>query len=241
MFGFSKPLKPFVDTDYWKWLSVINRVTVISVNFKTPQLILDCARSLREFYPGIFHIILDNGGCRESTVAITGLSEKPYITMVKNKENVGHGPALHRGILLSGTPYVFLLDSDTRVTRHGFIEEMLSQFDANDDLFAIGWLRYVNENGVASPHQELKRGMPYVHPYACMLDREKYLGLEPFAHTGAPAINLMRSAIKRGYKLMDFPIQEYIWHKIAGTRGHFGGRCKIPTDTPKKKWRKCRI
>lgn len=216
-------------------------VTAITVNFKTPELIEKCISSFQSFYENLRYIIIDNGGCVRSLRALWDIECIESIKLIRNPENVGHGPALHQAILLSTTKYVFTLDSDTITRKSGFLEAMLTQFHEDPDLFATGWLRYTNESGVASPHQELKRGMKYVHPYACLLDREKYHELHPFIHSGAPATRLMCSAVEAGYHLESFPVDEYIDHKIAGTRGKFSGQCKVPTDREPGKWRMHRI
>jgi glycosyltransferase involved in cell wall biosynthesis len=213
-------------------------VTVITVNFKTPELIGGCISSFQQFYPHLRYVVVDNGGCVESLRVLRGIGT---IELVENPQNIGHGPALHQGISLSTTRYVFTLDSDTTTHKGGFMERMLSVFEGDPKLFALGWLRYTNESGVASPKQELKRGMKYVHPHACLLDREKYGGLHPFIHSGAPATRLMMSAAVAGYGLESFPVEEYIEHKVAGTRGKFGGQCKVDTDARPGKWRMHRI
>lgn len=219
-----------------------DQATVVCVNFKTPDLTRDCISSLRQFYPNVKIILIDNGGCDASLKMARQLGEMYDLTVIENRDNIGHGPALNQGIHLATTPYVFTLDSDTRTEKGGFIEEMIGKFKADASLFALGWLRYTGESGVATPKQELKRGMKYVHPYACMLDREKYLGLSTgFIHSGAPAAALMSVAGEAGYGLEDFPVDEYIWHKVAGTRGCFRGQCKVPTDRKPEKWRHHRI
>ncbi len=219
-----------------------SKVTVVSVNFKTPKLIRDCITSFRGRYPKAPYILIDNGGCVASLQVARELGKTVDVTVVENRVNIGHGPALHQGIALVKTPYVFTLDSDTVTRASGFLEVMLGMFSGNPNLFALGWLRYTNENGVASPHQELKRGIKYIHPHACMLDRNKYLGLnQPFVHTGAPATRLMWVAVKAGYELGSFPVEKYIWHKEAGTRGCFAGEWRVKTEARKAKWRKHRI
>jgi glycosyltransferase involved in cell wall biosynthesis len=219
-----------------------NKITVISVNFKTPSLIRECVSSFRKHYPTLSYILVDNGGCADSLKIMRKFAKAPTISLIENGRNIGHGPALHQGILASKTPYVFLLDSDTRTDTPGFLELMLARFRKDKKLFALGWLRYTNVSGVAGPKQHLKRGMRYIHPYACLLDINKYTVLkQPFIHSGAPATKLMRKATKVGYRLQDFPVKKYIWHKVAGTRGYFGGLCKVPTGMKRTRWRKHRI
>ncbi len=218
-----------------------DKITVISVNFRTPDLIRDCVVTFRRFYPSLPYIVLDNGGCATSVVTIRELAKKFSLITVFNGHNRCHGPALHQGIRMANTRYAFLLDSDTKTFKGGFLEKMLAHFAKDPKLFAMGWLRYVNSAGVAGPHQHLKRGLPYIHPYACLLDINKYNRLHPFIHSGAPATKLMHSVKKKKLHLQSFPVENYIWHKVAGTRGCFGGLCKVPTNMKKTKWRKHRI
>lgn len=149
------------------------------------------------------------------------------MTLIKNEDNTGHGPALNQGLRYVYTPYVFLLDSDTRTNKGGFLEEMLELFDNDDSLFAAGWLRMVNpHNGVSFAKQNTNHGLRYIHPYACLMDMGKFWHLKRFTATGAPALELMKDVKRKGFKTYDYPIKDYIWHKEAGTRGLFGGRIK---------------
>jgi hypothetical protein len=66
------------------------------------------------------------------------------------------------------------------------------------------------------------RAFPYVHPRRMLLKRDIYLGLKSFDHHGAPCLANMRQAVQRGYRLRDFPIQEYILHLGRGTCGSYG-------------------
>lgn len=217
-------------------------ITVITVNFKTPSLLKDCVSSVLAHYPNIPYILVDNGGCKESRRIVEGYGKLSNITTILNPKNKYHGPALNQAIKLISTPYFFTLDSDTRILKGGFLEKMKEEFKKDSLLFAIGWLRYVGPQGIASPNQSLKRGMKYIHPYASMLDREKFRALPArYLPSGAPATKLMHSALKAGYHLEPFPIDKYVWHKIAGTRGIFGGECLVPTDRKPVRWKKHRI
>jgi glycosyltransferase involved in cell wall biosynthesis len=220
----------------------LDDITVITANFKTPTLLKECVTSFLSYYPAIPYVLIDNGGCKDSLRVVRELAQKENVTAIYNPKNVYHGPALNQGIRVASTPYVFTLDSDTRVLKGGFLELMKKAFEKDPLLFAIGWLRYVGPQGVATPKQELKRGMKYVHPYASMLDRARFLSLPVrYIPAGSPATKLMHAALKAGYHLESFPVEKYIWHKIAGTRGRFGGEYLVPTDRKPTKWRKHRI
>lgn len=215
-------------------------ITAITVNFKTPEMTELCFRSFRSFYPKVPYVLVDNGGCKESHLLMELLVKEPGVKVVMHDENIGHGPALHYAIWSYGpveTRYAFLLDSDTSTKEGGFLELMLRRFELEPSLFALGWLRYVDENGVAYPNQDQKIGNRYVHPSAMLFGRAKYDELEPFVNTGAPAVRLMKSAIRNGYRLESFPIGDYIDHKIAGTRGMYGGSWWVPTSKQPGQWR----
>lgn len=193
-------------------------VSVVVVNFDTLGLTRVCVRSFRSHYSQLPFFLINNGG------PLDGVKN---IQVIENKSNVGHGPALHQGILLTQTRYVFTLDSDTETREGGFLEAMAKAFEKDPKLFAIGSLWRVNPGGVRHKDEgaACKRGLgyDYVHPYAALLDKEKYGELKPFQHRGAPAIQLMIDAVQKGYRLANFPIDNYIWHKTAGTRKRYGG------------------
>lgn len=212
-------------------------VTAITVNFKTPSLIAQCVESFILCYPGVPYIVVDNGGCAESLAELERISARhSSVRPVRNEQNIGHGAALDQGAKLASTKYVFTLDSDAKVIKHGFLEAMVERFRVDPLLFAVGWMRYVGDTGVATPHQEMRHGKPCIHPYAMMFDRESYFQLPQFDQSGAPTAPTMFIAVARGFHLESFPIEQFIWHKTAGTRGMFGGRWIVPTDSKPGPW-----
>lgn len=214
---------------------VSDRITVVTVNFKTPDLVQDAVESFLTFYPKTPYILIDNGGCLESLSVCIELSRKhKSVTFIANSRNIGHGPALNQGLSLVKTPYALLLDSDTKTEYGGFLEKMLVEF--NENVFAVGWLRYVNKSGVAHRIGGAGIGIPYIHPYACLLDVDKFHSLCPFLDTNAPAISLMKKACTEGLEVISFPVKDYIWHKVAGTRGLFRGNCHPDTDAQPGTW-----
>jgi glycosyltransferase involved in cell wall biosynthesis len=199
-------------------------VTVIITNFKTKRLVRDALATMLKYYPHVPVLLVDNGSGDDSTKYIKQAGEVfKTVTSLLYERNLGHGPAMNEAIRVATTKYVFTMDTDCVVKKGGFLEAMLEHFQANPDLYAIGWLRHVDRlSGVPAPN---KLGfMEYVHPSAALYDREKYLTLAPFSHHGAPATANMREAHEAGYKLLSFPISDYIHHLIAGTRRMYGGR-----------------
>ena len=117
---------------------------------------------------------------------------------------------------------------------------MLERLEQDPKLFAIGWLRQVDLNGIAFPNQPNAKqrgvGVRYIHPYASLIDRSIYNKLRPFANKGAPAIHLMTDAAAKGYRVEQFDLSSFISHKIAGTRGLYGGAWLVPNGTKPGRW-----
>lgn len=87
---------------------------------------------------------------------------------------------------------------------------------ADPRTYAVGELRYKNRYGYTHGYgyagdtkgtgRARKSRIPYVHPFAMLLDRHKYAQLTPFTHLGAPCLRNMRDARRAGLSAVDFPI-----------------------------------
>ena len=223
---------------------VINRlpdITAIVVNYQTRSLVETAVCSFRKLYPGVSLIIVDNFSTDGSRGWI--LSKKDEHTrVILNRSNKGHGPALHQAILRATTKYVFTFDSDTEFLRPGLLERMLYKIE---DAYAIGWLRWVNHNGIAVSEREVKAETfnkgnfyPYIHPYSALYNREIYLSLLPFTNKGAPAIDNMRDAKAKEIEVRSFCLDSYVKHLVAGTRRMWGGHWFPGDRPPTSKWEK---
>jgi glycosyltransferase involved in cell wall biosynthesis len=211
----------------------VQDVTAVIVNYKTRDLTARAVETLRRHYAELRLILIDNGSHDDSTDLLLEMADlHPNVATVINQRNRFHGPAMHQGIELAQTPYVFTLDSDCEVIATGFLERMLSLFSDND-VYAVGELRYKNRFGYtygyatihgheARARPENRRRIPYVHPYAMLLDRAKYFRLHPFEHHGAPCIKNMRAAKRAGYVVRHFPIHEFVIHHAEGTSSQHG-------------------
>ena len=213
---------------------IYSQVTVVLTNFCTKELTSEAIRTMLLYYPKIHIILIDNGSKDESTLYVKTVGEMhSNITAILNEKNIGHGLAINQGIKLVKTPHILLYDSDASLKRTGLLEAMLAEFAKNPKLYAIGWLRKVDRfSGVP---MGVKGGMAYVHPYAAMIDREKFLQLKSMEYSGAPCTANMRSALEKGYQIKDFPLlQDYVKHLVAGTRRRFDGHWRPrATDKPK--------
>jgi len=220
-----------------------HNITTVIVNYKTCKLVQVCYESFRKVYSDIPVILIDNHSCDDSVVYIKSVGERDeHTTSIFNSRNIGHGPALAQAIKLITTPFVFTLDSDCEIKQGGFLEIMLQEMDNDDNLYAIGWRRWVNkETGVplewhSNSSPSSSRFIPYIHPYAALYRLSMYHTLHPFIDHGAPCILNMNDVTKAGYNLKPFKLDQYIKHWKAGTRRLFDGHWHPKENVRPKPW-----
>jgi len=223
-------------------LAELDQVTAIVVGFNTKALTRNAVATLRQAYPKLSVILLDNASSDGSTPDVARLATSYNVQPVLNGTNIGHGPALDQGIRMCNTPYILLLDSDCVVHKAGFIEAMLARFAEDSKLYAVGWLRTVDRySGVPLEWHVVQPSSAqfcqYVHPSCALIDRAKYLGLPSAFHHGAPMLQNMRGAVDAGYTLEDFPVGEFVEHLVAGTRRIYQGKWNPLTNEARGTWR----
>jgi glycosyltransferase involved in cell wall biosynthesis len=191
------------------------------LRISTRDLTQACVESFLRHYPEVNLILIDNGSHDRSTVYLERLArDKESVTCIVNDDNFYHGPAMDQGIRQSVTRYVFTLDSDCEVVKGGFLEGMLELF-TDPYVYAVGRLVYMDRYGFEGEQGRSKR-IRYIHPYAMLLDKKKYLSLDGFIHHGSPCNRNMRHAQQSGFGVCDFPIDRLIVHHGRGTCSRYG-------------------
>lgn len=186
-------------------------VQVVIVNYKTLNLTRNCYDSLRLFYPEVPVLLIDNHSDDGSAEWITQVAKDHFWTVhMLLDENIGHGPALHLAAQFWYDGYLFALDSDCQVFKWGFLEDMSDLLEVGN--YAAGEIKFVNERIQHDPG-----GYPYIHPSRMMVNIELYLRLKPFVNHGGPVARNMIDATKKGYKLAQYPVQDYVFHMEEGT------------------------
>ncbi len=222
----------------------MNRITTIIVNYKTHALTQVCYESFRRFYPDVEVFLVDNYSRDDSTEYIYSLWDAgtEHLTCVFVSTNVGHGPAMARMIEAINTPFVFTLDSDCEILRGGLLENMLQEMDNNGNLYATGWLRWVDRHS-GVPHAwhvdhppKGDKFIPYIHPHAALYRLSMYNQLRPFFDHGAPCLNNMLDVETKEYDLKAFELKGYVKHWIAGTRRMWDGAWHPKDNKRPKKW-----
>ena len=196
------------------------KVSGVVVNFQTPDLTRRAIESLRQFYPRLPLLLIDNGSKDNSREVLQELQTTPATTLLFNKRNLFHGPAMHQAMAQASSTHVFFLDSDCIMFRGGALERMLEIADQDDLCYAVGKRVTMNKRGFDVPEQS--GAIPYIRPICMLVKREIYGVLPPFRHHGTPCLDNMRDAVSRGYHLLDFPVLDYVTHEGRGTAGLYG-------------------
>lgn len=113
-------------------------VSFIIVNFRTPDLVLECVRSIQEHTGRQPYeiIIVDNASGDGS---LEKLGRLPHVSLIANATNLGFGAANNIGARAAKGKYLFFLNSDTYLLNdaasifHDFMED-----GANGDIGCCG-------------------------------------------------------------------------------------------------------
>lgn len=199
---------------------MINNLTVVVINFQTPDLLKTAVESFRYFYPQEKILIIDNGSKDNSKDAIKLLAElniKQTKTIFLDK-NIYHGPAMDMAIKSVQDEYIFFLDSDTVTHKHGFLESMINLLSIAEKNYGIGWRNIVNKRGFITS----KEGVPITRSAYMMLKRNLYFLFPPFIHHGLPVLQNFTEAHSCEYSILQYPIEEYINHIGRGSASRYG-------------------
>jgi len=199
-------------------------VTAVVINFRTPDLTRRAVDSFRSFYPALPLLLVDNGSEDESGRTLEQLRAlvpgKP--TLVLNRSNRHHGPALDQALRTVETPFVLFLDSDCEVVQGGFVEAMLARAMEDPRNYIVGKKIFMNDRGFDVAEEP--GAHPYIRPICMLVRRELYLGLPPFERHGAPCLANMQAARTTGFGLIHFPVEEFVRHEGRGTASRHGYR-----------------
>jgi GT2 family glycosyltransferase len=125
---------------------VTSDLTTVIVNWRTPRLAVEAARSALAATPrGTSHevIVIDNASDDGSAEEIAGSGLE--VELVRNRVNVGFAAANNQGIERARSPFVLLLNSDARL-EPGALEVMLARMATTPRAAVVG-SRLVYESG----------------------------------------------------------------------------------------------
>lgn len=110
------------------------KVTVVIPNYNGLKFMKTCLDSLREqSYKEFQTLVIDNASEDGSYEFVK--DNYPEVRLVRFKKNYGFSAAVNKGIDLSETPYVLLLNNDTEADRD-FVLELVKGIEKSDDIFS---------------------------------------------------------------------------------------------------------
>jgi N-acetylglucosaminyl-diphospho-decaprenol L-rhamnosyltransferase len=113
------------------------KVSIVIVNWKTPELLADCLQSIRaDVKSSGYEIWVVDNASGDGSVAMLE-KDYPWVRLIANKVNVGFARACNQVIPFASAPYVLLLNPDT-VVKPDAISLLADFLDANANCAAVG-------------------------------------------------------------------------------------------------------
>ncbi len=114
----------------------MRKVTVVIPNYNGIQYLDNCLAALfaQQSAEGLFHVIVVDNGSTDGSVS-QAKERFPQVQWICLEENTGFCHAVNVGIQASTTPYVILLNNDTKVL-DGFVEALLQPVENHPEIFS---------------------------------------------------------------------------------------------------------
>lgn len=162
-------------------------VSIIYVNYKTADLIIDSIRSVKEHTTGIEYeiIVVDNCSEDHSLEKISAIC--PDVYTIQSTENVGFGRANNKGLEVAKGQCLFFLNPDT-LLRNNAIAILYQYLNEHKEVGACGGNLY-DESG--QPTTSYSRRFPaawqeFLAIFYLSVSSLRYPRSEYFNHTGRP-------------------------------------------------------
>ena len=194
-------------------------VAAVTVHYQTPDMLRLAVESFRKYYPVVPLLIIDNGSDEAGQLAVRELeAQHPGVTRgLYLRENIFHGPAMHRAMSEVAEDLVFFFDTDTEMLQGGLLKTMVLLFEQDPLLYAAGKTAVVNARGFHAAE-----GTTIVQTPSMMIRRSLYHQLPSFKHRGMPTLTNFAAAHRMKYHFADVAVEQYIRHDGRGTAGKFG-------------------
>ncbi|MDX1373082.1 MAG: glycosyltransferase family 2 protein [Nitrososphaeraceae archaeon] len=124
----------------------IKRMSIIIVNYRTPELVVNCIDSLNHYNLNIDVelIVVDNDSSDGSKEKVT--SKFKDVKWIQNESNLGFGKANNLGIGKASNDIVLLLNSDV-IANEFFLENMIDLFTNDSENIGLATCQMINVDG----------------------------------------------------------------------------------------------
>lgn len=112
-------------------------LSIVIVNFETPDYTLDCIRSVYKNPPSCnFEVLLIDNGSTDRSLELVR-ARWPEVVCIETGQNLGFARANNLGINNAQGEFILLLNSDTKILDNS-LDRMLEYLMANSEVGAIG-------------------------------------------------------------------------------------------------------
>lgn len=114
----------------------MKKVTVVIPNYNGIKFLRDCLRSLFQQEPGTpeYDVLVVDNGSEDGSLEL--LQDFPQVKVIALSRNTGFCHAVNVGIRQAKTPYVILLNNDTKVMP-GFVAGLCHAIERNPKAFSV--------------------------------------------------------------------------------------------------------
>lgn len=127
-------------------------VSIIIVNYKTPELVIDCVKSIEEKTIGLdYEIIVVDNASGDQSIPMMSEKLKEKILLIESDVNLGFGKANNLGVKHAKGKYVFLLNSDTVLVNNA-IKVLYDYLEKNEHVGVAGGNLYTLEQTPSGSH-----------------------------------------------------------------------------------------
>lgn len=121
------------------------KTTVIIPNYNGMTYLPDCLEALEKLEEEFAICVVDNGSTDGSVEFLQSYHGEKPTQLIYLPENTGFCGAVNTGIRKTGTPYVLLLNNDTKVL-DGFVRALEDNLDRHPDTFSVSAKMLVMKN-----------------------------------------------------------------------------------------------
>lgn len=113
-------------------------VTVIIINYNTPQLTIESIQSVISHTKSVsYEIVVIDNASSDNSVQLIAEAYPEDIIFIKNDVNVGFGKANNQGIEIANGEFVFLLNSDAFLTSNALLDFVTFMHKAENEKVAF--------------------------------------------------------------------------------------------------------
>ena len=132
------------------------KLSIVIVSYNVRRYLNQCLESVRAASEGLDTevFVVDNASTDDTLTVLP--SRFPEVHFIANEDNLGFSCANNQAIRVSHSPYVLLLNPDTRIEKHT-LKDALCFMDAHPKAGGVG-VMMLDENGLRAP--ESRRAIP---------------------------------------------------------------------------------